>query len=195
MQHKEIAKQLESMAHHFPEDSEQHAEKAVFKFDGLTVRCKPNSNAIRQVAKRYRIDKIRAFKFKKIDNRRSFNQTAFEDFCRDGELSNAAQYADLFNKPVYFSAGKPHFLLVKVSPVDGYDDFIVARYYDEEGKLAPWNVFHTPTGKSCSSSSKDKAGSLSAFKNIPAEKLQRAVKSFENECDFQQKAREGLKDD
>ncbi len=183
MQHKEIAKQLEGMACHFPEDSDEHAEKAVFKFDGLTIRCNSNSKAIRSVAKKYRKSSI-----KKTNNRRSFDQAIFERFCRDGETANAVQYADLFNKPVYFAPR----ILIRSSPVDGYDDFVVARYYDGGGKLEPWNVFHLPTGLSCGSSSKDKAGSLVAFKNIPLEKLQRAVKSFKNECNFQQKAREEL---
>lgn len=185
MDNKEIAKQLESMVCHFPEDSEQHAEKAVFKFDRLTIRCKPNSKAIHQVAEKYR----KYTEIKKPNNKRSFNQTAFERFCRDGENANAVQYADLFNKPVYFASR----ILIRSSPVDGYDDFVAARYYNKDGKLQPWNVFHLPTGLSCDSLSKDKAGSLLAFKNIPLEKLQRAVKSFKNECNFQQKAREGLK--
>ncbi len=56
-QYKQIAAQLRAQATQYPEDAPQHADKAVFTFGTLKVRCKPTSVAINAMADKF--DKAR----------------------------------------------------------------------------------------------------------------------------------------
>lgn len=182
---KQIAAELELSALSYPESSSHHDDAATFKFDALTIRCKPNRPAIEAVAKKYR----RAPSLiRRLSATKRYDARAFRRFCCDGEIDNAVNYNKAAGKPVYFARLKKGSTpLVYATPVQNREGYVVGRIYLDR-ELLPYNVYYLDTGMSCSAESTDKGGALLKFSDIDDARLEKAIKSMPEKAGFQQEA-------
>lgn len=190
MINKQIAEELEKYKSLLPEECPANSERMVVTIDGLTLRFLPSREALLSVVNKLR--KNKSFKTKTHSSVSTLSPRAlFKQFCEDGETENAINLATLKDLPIIFSAGKkdnPNTLLCVSSAVKNHADFVVGRIYDIDRGLQPWDVYHVPSGMSCSSSGTSKKASIMKFESIPADKLKSAVKSAADRSGFQQQA-------
>jgi len=95
-----IAAVLEEEAEWLPDvpDSEEKFEK---KFGSFVVRYSPTSQAVQEMASKFFYkDKVttKNVKLSKPSSVRKYSKRVYEGFVRDGEMINAANYNQLFDK-------------------------------------------------------------------------------------------------
>ena len=187
---KQIAEELEKYKSLLPEECPANSERMIVTIDGLTLKFLPSQKALMNVVNKLRKNKSLISKNHTVVSTLG-PRALFKQFCADGETENAINLATLKGLPIIFSGGKkdnPNFLLCVSHAVKNHGEFVVGRIYNADGELQPWEVYHVPSGMSCSSKGTSKEASLMTFESIPADKLKSAVKSAADRSGFQQQA-------